>query len=653
MANRYLSNLRSNASDGYYDTVATMIAADSQTRSAAIQGRYNALSNSITVMADSVVKGMTAAANYQLEQEKLITERRKAESSIARDQALIQIDEQRAETERVKVGMELDRVRRANRDLELERAVTPLTAEMIKNGAGLIAEASREETFEGSKAKSDAMFKSFEDLTTTWENGDPARGIAPTPGARAAAYRNPAVIQLFSSMQTVVNTKGSLSYKDAETGETVTARQADKILAADSQAPYSVRLRTASIVATSPDASPEAVKTAQKVISDMERVSTDTEQIQAAIITRWRMTDRATYNKYMELVPTRGPMEAFVEVQARRRDQEATRKQVLLDSGYTQLADKAATTVTGGAAEATPAGAGAAPGSAGAGSALSAGAGDSPVARSKVQADSAWNDAGRFDQKGIQKTLLRGYADGVARENPVAGPVFQAAVRTHMALGSERGALLEGTSFDPATIKAGVRNEVETSASAALNGNSTANITRYDAIIKGDAKRGQEPGARAVRSVLMKIASDNTKKPDVPQTSQKVIDGMVSQFETDKTRLLPKDFDEATMIPLDRLGAAGVEISKYRLLKADEGGKADIGKYKTVLGYVFEIKRNNPTMSVTDILKELRSQNIIGLYTAGGTPPPQGLNIVGDRGAPVKQAPAGAETEGTSLTRAP
>jgi hypothetical protein len=217
MANRYLSNMRSNASDGYYDTIATMIAADSQTRSAAIQGRYNALSNSITVMADSVVKGMNAAANYQIEQERLITERRKAESAIARDQASIQLDEQRVEMERLEAQARLAQAKRANNDRNLELQAAPFVSAFTKNNAALVAQMSRADNFEDVEKDYKSYVTALDDKLAEAEKD--------TPGITAAVHRNPAMIQALGNAQTLLNTRGSTTLTDPSTGQSI--RQKD------------------------------------------------------------------------------------------------------------------------------------------------------------------------------------------------------------------------------------------------------------------------------------------------------------------------------------------------------------------------------------------------------------------------------------------
>lgn len=581
MANRYLSNLRSNASDGYYDTVATMIAADSQTRSAAIQGRYNALSNSITVMADSVVKGMTAAANYQLEQEKLITERRKAESSIARDQALIQIDEQRAETERIKVGMELDRVRRANRDLELERAAAPIIMEINKNSAALIGDISQAEDYQSARKKNEELVTKAQEILARHESGDPANGIVATPGITAAVMRNAGVLQTFNSAQQLVNSKGSMRYKDPISGQELTSKRADEVLGGDT-----ATLEHGLIAFRSVMADVNATDSDRKKANEWKAKrlgSNDPNTRMEVTIEDWRYNSPASFGEFTKLLGQgRSRTTAFVTA-----------------SKLKEVNDRSARAAVGLPPAERTAGidAGAGSGATDAVTILEEVSGTkSPVAASAERADSLWrNEKALPRSKAIAKASFSGSADAIGRSTIVYSP--------GTTIGKIIGRpFISGDKNLQAAMVRETRTEVEKRAATALNGSDAQDWNRLAEAVEGTDK--YKPGTATMRAWYDRVFKD------IPLSGSRDKAAMMSQFADENIRLLPEGYDPALHLPLGSLGAAGKEIAKFSF--ADEQG---VDEYKTVLGYVIAQKKKDPTLSVSKILTKASNKGILVPYS--------------------------------------
>jgi hypothetical protein len=226
MANRYMSNLRSNASSGYYDTISAIVAADSQARSAAIQSQYGAMSNSITVIADSMIKGMNSAANYQLEQEKLITARRVAESEMAAKATEMQIREQEAESQRLMSQARLDQATRANQKEARQQAIAPLAREYVQGAAAVAAEMAQADSYQKREEIRKKFSEDFRRKSMDLEAGksELMPGVS-IPGAYGAFSSSEGVIAVDLELSKQVASVGSARLRDPKTGLDMSQRR--------------------------------------------------------------------------------------------------------------------------------------------------------------------------------------------------------------------------------------------------------------------------------------------------------------------------------------------------------------------------------------------------------------------------------------------
>jgi hypothetical protein len=306
--------MKPGASDGYYAAMSSIVAADAETRSAQITGRYAAMASAVNSISQSVVQGMQAAASYDLQSRKLQMDQEVAHYQIEaakKDMELksLQVQSENQAKEQRNQLFALD-IQRRKVETAIGVVLTRYTTEM----PGVVAEVAQLGPDEA-KAYVDNFNSGIQRRLAEIEIGH--------PGAHSAFQSNALVLQHQQNLNSVVANKmvsetfNGVAYADA------------KMLMGSPDADKHLRLQAALAIVSSPRSAryPELMTTAKGVVAAAKE---DPVLAPAAISAELRYTNPRAAARYDLLIASGvEEPEALASVLASQKRSESTVSQVL------------------------------------------------------------------------------------------------------------------------------------------------------------------------------------------------------------------------------------------------------------------------------------------------------------------------------------
>jgi len=617
--------MKPGASDGYYAAMSSIVAADAETRSAQITGRYAAMASAVNSISQSVVQGMQAAAAYELQSRKLQMDQEVAHYQIEAAKEGMRLAGLKAESDAVTAklhnqALQLDINRR-----ETEEAIGPAVYKLTTGMPGIIAEMNQQDPLTAQKTLDAFM------ATLKKETLDPLE--LKRPGSTAAFMSHSGVqMQLQGANSVAANKMASVQYRD-KLGNTYSLQQVKSVFS-DPDASEADKANAAIAVMETPGGNmlPSIVSDARKAL-DLASVSQDSyvrDLVKDHFIRREMPDLWKGYEQRAGMSPDQAPQlkqnmyDTYDQFKSDRLSKESGSlerlvQQTMRDNGVDRATAAAWLRKTPGALDRPEEVLGEKAPTPSSGN-------DGAIKASEDKANAAWGDIpvvrterkrDEEDNSPFVTSVLKGDIEAAAKKLIGAGtPSFTpAGVGSLLVPGvaiAHASSFLSGWALRAGKLFAGpaARSQIdkETSVEMAVG---AAALTR--AAIESQANEMLNAAPDKAASAVDKFQDYVQPGAGGKITGVKTVDSWYSDFaraypaavvdpravrrqlEADGVSLVPDGFDPALHIPLGSLGKAGQLISRYRL--------ADGSAEKSVLGYVLRMKEANPSQSVAQILQ--------------------------------------------------